>query len=193
MSKTVGKVRTLVRVRPVGGPVWRGVAMTWKEVGRLTPVWGGLLFACLGIVSSAALPVRAAEPPGPAADPMRQLALTLRSLDSSKRLLYVTAHPDDEDTALLAYLRYAEGVETALMTLTRGEGGQNEIGPELFDALGVLRSRELEAAGRYTGVEQYYSRAFEFGYSFSVEETYAIWRETAIPARHRASDPRVPA
>lgn len=66
------------------------------------------------------------------------------------------------------------------MTLTRGEGGQNEIGSELFDALGVLRSRELEAAGRYTGVQQYFSPARDFGYSFAMEETFAEWQRPSV-------------
>ena len=75
----------------------------------------------------------------------------------------------------MARMSLGEGVDVSLMTLTRGEGGQNEIGTELFDALGVLRSRELEAANRYSGTRQFYSRAFEFGYSFSVEETFEKW------------------
>ena len=66
------------------------------------------------------------------------------------------------------------------MTLTRGEGGQNEIGTELFDAIGVLRSAELQAAARYTGVSQRFSRATDFGYSFSVEETYEKWGKDRI-------------
>ena len=66
-------------------------------------------------------------------------------------------------------------MRTALLTLTRGEGGQNAIGPELFEALGVLRTGELMALHRYDAVEQYFGRAFEFGYSFSVEETFAKW------------------
>lgn len=116
----------------------------------------------------------------PPEDPARELALLMRGLDRTARVLYVTAHPDDEDAGLLARLHYGEGVETMLLTVTRGEGGQNEIGTELFSALGVLRSRELEAAARYTGASQAFTRAFEFGYSFSVEETFEKWDHDAI-------------
>jgi LmbE family N-acetylglucosaminyl deacetylase len=90
-------------------------------------------------------------------------------------VLYVTAHPDDEHNGILVRLSRGLGVRTALLTVTRGEGGQNAIGPELFDALGVLRTGELLALHRYDGVEQYFGRAYEFGYSFSVEETFAKW------------------
>lgn len=116
----------------------------------------------------------------PAPDSVQHLALQLRKLATTGRLLYVTAHPDDEDSALLSYLHHGSGVETALLTLTRGEGGQNEIGAELFHALGVLRSREQQAASAFTGARQFFSRAYEFGYSFSVEETLEKWHGESI-------------
>ena len=103
------------------------------------------------------------------------LGLALRRLGTTARVLYVTAHPDDEHNGILVRLSRGLGVRTALLTVTRGEGGQNAIGPELFDALGVLRTGELLALHRYDGVEQYFGRAYEFGYSFSVEETFAKW------------------
>jgi LmbE family N-acetylglucosaminyl deacetylase len=103
------------------------------------------------------------------------LGLALRRLGVTARVLNVTAHPDDENNAVLVRLARGEGVRTALLTETRGEGGQNAIGPELFDALGVLRSEELAAIHRYDGVEQYFGRAYEFGFSFSVEESYEKW------------------
>ena len=90
-------------------------------------------------------------------------------------MLYVTAHPDDEHNGVLVRLSRGLGLRTALLTVTRGEGGQNAIGPELFEALGVLRTGELMALHRYDGVEQYFGRAYEFGYSFSVEETFEKW------------------
>lgn len=138
---------------------------------RVATTWFLSIVTTVGAVSAE---------PAPPTDPARALPLLLRSLAESHRLLYVTAHPDDEDAGLLVKLRHVDGVETALLTLTRGEGGQNEIGTELFHALGVLRSRELEAAGAYTGATQLFSRAYEFGYSFSVEETFEKWNREEI-------------
>ena len=103
------------------------------------------------------------------------LGLALRRVGTTARVLYVTAHPDDEHNGILVRLSRGLGLRTALLTVTRGEGGQNAIGPELFDALGVLRTGELLSLHRYDAVEQYFGRAFEFGYSFSVEETFAKW------------------
>ena len=103
------------------------------------------------------------------------LALALRRVGVSGRVLFVTAHPDDEHNGVLVRLSRGLGLRTGLLTLTRGEGGQNAIGPELFEALGVLRTGELMAIHRHDGVEQYFGRAYEFGYSFSVEETLAKW------------------
>ena len=103
------------------------------------------------------------------------LGLALRKLPVTARVLVVTAHPDDEPSGLLVKLSRGLGVRSALFTLTRGEGGQNEIGSELGEALGVLRSEELAAVHRYDGVEQYFGRSYEFGYSFSVEETLDKW------------------
>lgn len=103
------------------------------------------------------------------------LALALRRLPTAGRVLYVTAHPDDENNALLVKLSRGLGLRTALLTATRGDGGQNEIGPELFQAIGILRTEELLNLHRYDGVEQYFTRAYEFGYSFSVEETFEKW------------------
>jgi hypothetical protein len=90
-------------------------------------------------------------------------------------VLYVTAHPDDENNAVLVALSRGRGVATALLTLTRGEGGQNAIGPELFEDLGVLRTAELDAVHRYDGAAQFFTSAYEFGFSVSLEETLARW------------------
>jgi LmbE family N-acetylglucosaminyl deacetylase len=103
------------------------------------------------------------------------LGLALRRLGVTARVLYVTAHPDDENNAVLVRLSRGEGVRTALLTLTRGEGGQNAVGPDLGTALGVLRTEELMEVHRYDGVEQYFGRAYEFGFSFSVEESLRKW------------------
>ena len=101
--------------------------------------------------------------------------LALRRLPTVASVLIINAHPDDENNALMAYLRRGRGYRTGLLTLTRGAGGQNEIGSELFTALGVLRSAELMSVHRFDDVTQFFSRAYEFGYSFSVEETMEKW------------------
>jgi LmbE family N-acetylglucosaminyl deacetylase len=103
------------------------------------------------------------------------LALALRQLPIEGSMLYVTAHPDDENNGVLVALNRGRGLKTSLLTVTRGDGGQNEIGPELFQAIGILRSEELAAVHRYDGADQYFTRAYEFGYSFSVEETFEKW------------------
>lgn len=108
------------------------------------------------------------------------LGLALRRLPVSGRVLYVTAHPDDENNGVLVALRRGRGLETALLTVTRGDGGQNEIGPELFQAIGVLRTEELMALHRYDGARQFFTSAYEFGYSFSVEETFEKWGREEI-------------
>jgi hypothetical protein len=90
--------------------------------------------------------------------------------------MQVTAHPDDEDGGMLTLESRGKGVSTLLMTLTRGEGGQNKLGSNLFDALGVLRTLELLASDRYYGVEQRFSRVADFGYSKTPEETFQKWQ-----------------
>jgi LmbE family N-acetylglucosaminyl deacetylase len=110
------------------------------------------------------------------------LGLALRQLPVEGSMLYVTAHPDDENNGVLVALNRGRGLKTSLLTVTRGDGGQNEIGPELFQAIGILRSEELAAVHRYDGADQYHTRAYEFGYSFSVEETFEKWGKEAILA-----------
>ena len=85
------------------------------------------------------------------------LALKLRELAAGATFLHTTAHPDDEDNGLLVMLRRGRGLRTALLTVTRGDGGQNEIGPELFEAIGILRTEELMAMHRIDGAEQYFT------------------------------------
>ena len=95
------------------------------------------------------------------------LRLMLRKLGSVGIFMHTTAHPDDENNGLLVMLNRGQGYRTALATATRGNGGQNEIGPEIFEALGVLRTGELVALHRFDGAEQYFTRAVDFGYSFA--------------------------
>jgi LmbE family N-acetylglucosaminyl deacetylase len=108
------------------------------------------------------------------------LSLALRKLNTVGTLMSATAHPDDENNGMLAMYARHLGMRVALVSATRGDGGQNEIGPELFDALGVLRTEELLAAHQFDGAEQYFTRAVDFGYSFSPEETYEKWGRQEI-------------
>lgn len=91
------------------------------------------------------------------------------------RILYVAAHPDDENTRLIAHWSRAEGREVAYVSLTRGEGGQNLIGPELGPALGVIREAELREARKIDGAQQFFTSAPDFGFSKNPEETFSIW------------------
>lgn len=108
------------------------------------------------------------------------LELALRKLDTVGNFMMTTAHPDDENNAMLAYFAHGKGFRTSLVTATHGEGGQNEIGPELFVPLAVLRTEELLAAHRFDGAEQYFTRAIDFGFSFSIEETLEKWGHQEI-------------
>src|SRR5262245_55271021 len=108
------------------------------------------------------------------------LGLALRHLTNTGVFMMATAHPDDENNALLVMLNRGQGYRTALATATRGNGGQNEIGPEIFEALGVLRTEELAAIHRFDGAEQYFTRAVDFGFSFSVDETFEKWGRDEI-------------
>lgn len=104
----------------------------------------------------------------------------LAKLTGHRRLLVIGAHPDDEDTTLIAYVSRALGGEAAYLSLTRGEGGQNLIGPELGVGLGLLRSRELLAARGIDGGRQYFTRAYDFGYTRSLAETLERWPRQAL-------------
>jgi len=103
------------------------------------------------------------------------LRLALRRLGTTARLMQVVAHPDDEDGGMLTLEARGHGVSTLLMTLNRGEGGQNKIGSNLSDVLGVLRAEELLASDQYYGVQERFSRVADFGFSKSPEETFAKW------------------
>jgi LmbE family N-acetylglucosaminyl deacetylase len=104
----------------------------------------------------------------------------IKKLNFLGSVLYVAAHPDDENTTLISYLSNHVNARTAYLSLTRGDGGQNLIGPELREQLGVLRTQELLAARRTDGGEQLFSRANDFGYSKHPDETLAIWNKDAV-------------
>jgi LmbE family N-acetylglucosaminyl deacetylase len=96
------------------------------------------------------------------------------------RVLWVAAHPDDEDTNMIAWLARGRNVETAYLSLTRGDGGQNLIGNELGEALGVIRTEELLAARRIDGAHQYFGRAYDFGFSKTADETRKHWPQDSL-------------
>ena len=109
-----------------------------------------------------------------------ELQLDLKHLQVLGSVLYVAAHPDDENTRLLAYLAGERGYRTSYLSLTRGDGGQNLIGDEKGNQLGILRTQELLAARRIDGAEQMFSRAIDFGYSKNPEETQQVWDREKI-------------
>ena len=104
----------------------------------------------------------------------------LKRLNTTASVLMIGAHPDDEDTALLTYLARGESARTAYLSLTRGDGGQNIIGPELGEALGVIRTEELLQARRLDGAEQYFTRAYDYGFSKTLSEAKGKWDEKVI-------------
>jgi LmbE family N-acetylglucosaminyl deacetylase len=108
------------------------------------------------------------------------LGVALRRLGTTKRVLMIAAHPDDENTALIAELALGHGADVAYLSLTRGEGGQNLIGPELQEGLGLVRSEELLTARRLDGARQFFTRAYDFGFSRSAAETLTHWPKDTI-------------
>jgi LmbE family N-acetylglucosaminyl deacetylase len=108
------------------------------------------------------------------------LGEAVAGLDVTTRVLLIGAHPDDEDTQLLTWLARGRQVETAYLSLTRGDGGQNLIGNELGPLLGIIRTEELLAARRLDGGRQFFTRAYDFGFSKTADETYTHWPKDSI-------------
>ena len=106
----------------------------------------------------------------------------IQKLNVLGSVLYVAAHPDDENTRMISYLSNELKVNTAYLSLTRGDGGQNLIGPEIRELLGVIRTQELLAARRIDGGKQFFSRANDFGYSKHPDETLEIWNKEEVLA-----------
>jgi LmbE family N-acetylglucosaminyl deacetylase len=109
-----------------------------------------------------------------------EIQLQLKKLKVCGSVLYIAAHPDDENTRLLAYLANEKLLRTGYLSLTRGDGGQNLIGSEQGIDLGLIRTQELMAARRIDGAEQFFSRAYDFGFSKTSEETFRIWGKDKI-------------
>lgn len=122
----------------------------------------------------------------PAVIAQRQLSgaaearLALEDVNITGSVLMIAAHPDDENTALLAYFARGRKVRTGYLSLTRGEGGQNLIGSEQGDALGVIRTQELLAARRIDGAEQFFTRAIDFGFTKTPQEAFQKWGHDKI-------------
>src|SRR5512142_416249 len=108
------------------------------------------------------------------------LAKELANAGVTTRVLMIGAHPDDEDSALLAWLAAGGHADAAYLSLTRGEGGQNFIGDERGDLLGVVRTEELLAARRADGAHQFFARAYDFGFSKSSDEALARWGRDSV-------------
>ena len=104
----------------------------------------------------------------------------VQKLNTLASVLYIAAHPDDENTRLISYLSNHLDAQVGYLSITRGDGGQNLIGPELRDLLGVIRTQELLAARRIDGGEQFFTRANDFGYSKHPDEAFAIWSKEAV-------------
>src|SRR5258705_8939171 len=137
---------------------------------------------CLGLVLSSVAWAQAPARPDSPLDPLPQdtgaagLKQMLLRLQTTARLMQTTAHPDDEDGGMLTLGSRGKGASVLLLTLNRGEGGQNKVGSNLFDVLGVLRTLELTASDRYYGVEQRFTRVADFGFSKSPDETFQKWQ-----------------
>src|SRR5271163_4451764 len=126
--------------------------------------------------------VRASVTEDPIAANKGALALeqSLVKLRTRASLLMIVAHPDDEDGGMLAYEARGQGVRTAVLTLTRGEGGQNLMSGDFDDALGLVRTQELLAADRYLGVDQMFGTEVDFGFSKTKEEAFAKWTHERV-------------
>jgi LmbE family N-acetylglucosaminyl deacetylase len=162
-------------------------SLTNSEVTESKDCAGGIVKslsryrALLLLVAACASASRAQFPPAPGTGP--GLPETIEAIESARvttRILYITAHPDDESSAVLTYLARGLHAEVALLSLTRGEGGQNDLGPEQAPQLGLIRTQELLAAARGYGVKLYFTRAKDFGYSKTPEETEKVWGDEVL-------------
>jgi LmbE family N-acetylglucosaminyl deacetylase len=131
-------------------------------------------------VISCVLSFACASPRPVAAQSLPETVEAIHKARVSTRILFITAHPDDEWSSLLAYLSHGLNADVALLTITRGQGGQNAIGPEQDGELGVVRTEELLAAGQHYGVHQYFTRALDTGYLKSPDQALKVWGNLAL-------------
>jgi LmbE family N-acetylglucosaminyl deacetylase len=136
-------------------------------------VAGAVFLLCVFAIAANSYDPQQPLPPDTGTAGLKEMLLRLHT---TARLMQTVAHPDDEDGGLLTLESRGKGADVLLLTLNRGEGGQNKIGSNLFDVLGVLRTLELTAADRYYGVEQRFTHVADFGYSKSAEETFQKWQ-----------------
>jgi LmbE family N-acetylglucosaminyl deacetylase len=138
-----------------------------------------LAISAMMVLGSGSLQAQSLSAPGSG----QGLTETIEAIESARvttRILYVTAHPDDESAAVLTYLARGLHADVALLSLTRGEGGQNALGPEQAPQLGLIRTQELLAATRGYGVKLYFTRAKDFGFSKTAEETEKVWGDQVL-------------
>jgi len=133
------------------------------------------LLVCVVLLTSTALMAQKPHQPSSA-----EIYQSLKKLNVLGNVLYLAAHPDDENTRLIGYMAQHELVNAAYLSLTRGDGGQNLVGSELREGLGVIRTQELLAARRTDGSKQFFTRANDFGYSKNPEETLKIWDKERV-------------
>ncbi|GAA4315865.1 PIG-L family deacetylase [Nibribacter koreensis] len=141
----------------------------------LRVILGAILSALVAFTAS----VQAQAPKKPNAADIR---LALEKLNVLGSVLYLAAHPDDENTRLIAYLANEKKFRTGYLSITRGDGGQNLIGPEIREELGIIRTQELLQARRTDGGEQFFTRANDFGFSKNPAETFTIWDREQVLA-----------
>jgi LmbE family N-acetylglucosaminyl deacetylase len=149
--------------------------LAWLLGGLAALAVAGALLTPAGPAAATAVNLGASPLEPATTGGLATLDRALAKLATHKRLLVIAAHPDDEDTALLTLVSRSMGGEAAYLSLSRGEGGQDLIGPELGVGLGLIRSRELLAARGIDGSRQYFTRAYDFGYTLSLEETLGQW------------------
>lgn len=165
---------------------WRRAAAQLRRVGLMTLTVATMASATVSVASAAVdFPSAAAAglaAAGEVAATPGAILSELKRVRATGRVLHVAAHPDDENTRLIAYLANGRHYATGYLSLTRGDGGQNLIGPELRDELGLIRTQELIAARRVDGGRQFFTRANDFGFSKSVDETLRVWDREQVLA-----------
>jgi LmbE family N-acetylglucosaminyl deacetylase len=155
-----------------------------KRVGAVSFILGTIGVACLSLTAQAPYKSSIAASDVaielPANSGAAALWQSLKKLHTRASLIMITAHPDDEDGGMLTYESRGQGARVALLTLNRGEGGANVMSSDYFDALGLVRTEELLAADRYYGVDQYWTRVVDYGFSKTMDESLSKWTRERV-------------